>query len=210
MESNITGPVTAHHTYSTEFPLPLPKRPELDLPDEPGRANKIITGNLVCLFIFTMSIRLDAHSANFPYGPVQFWKLLSRYNTIVKSRFEEICEILDRDSEEPIHLVLDTKSDQVTIADLVQEIEENLELVSRIVEEIEKEVLPSLGVDVPPDLSPLVPNISFRECRLWSILNNKEFHYSTNLGQSFRQLASAKIELFTCCYSCKTTQAWNE
>jgi hypothetical protein len=62
MESNITGPVTPPSTYSTEFPLPLPKRPELELPDEPGRANKIITGNLVCLFNFTMSIRLDAHS----------------------------------------------------------------------------------------------------------------------------------------------------
>jgi hypothetical protein len=123
---------------------------------------------------------------------------------------EEVCEILDRDSDEPIDLILDAKSDQVTIAYLVQEITENLKLVSQFVKKIEKEVLPSIGVDVSSDLSSLVPNISLREFRLWSMLNIKEFHCSTHLGQSFRQLACAKIEVFPCSDSCMTTQALNE
>lgn len=136
---------------------------------------------------------MESHS-ELPYAPVQFWKLLSRYHTIAKSRFEEVCAILDKYSEDPIHLVLDAKSNEVTVASLVQEIKENLRLGAVFAGQIEKEVLPSLGVQVTLDLSSLVPtlpspgvdatpdtssdvaNISLRECRLWSVLNTTGFH----------------------------------
>ncbi|CAH0003696.1 unnamed protein product [Clonostachys byssicola] len=198
MESNITGPVTPPSTYtssSTEFDLPLPIRLEIELSNETtDQAKKTIAGNL----------------SELPYGPVQFWKLLSRYHTIAKSRFEEVRKILARETNEPAQLILDSKSDEVTIPSLVQEIVYNLDLVSQIVVEIEKEVLPSVGVDVILDLSSLVPNIFLRECRLWSMLNTKEFHCSTHLGQSFRQLEWAHVEAFPCCMFCKTTHAWDE
>ncbi|CAH0026228.1 unnamed protein product [Clonostachys rhizophaga] len=185
MESGITGPVTPPSTYSTKFELPLPKRVELELSTEtPERAKKTIAENLENL----------KPQSELPYGPVQFWKLLSRYYTIARSRLEEVCGILARETEEPIQLILDAKSDEVTIPLLVQEINENLDLVLQIVVEIEKEVLPSLGVDVTldlsslaptlpspgvdvsPDLSSVVTNISLHECRLWPFLNTKEFH----------------------------------
>ncbi|CAH0055141.1 unnamed protein product [Clonostachys solani] len=173
------GPVPPPSIYSTHFPLPPP--PDLECPTDLNknfkRANEIVTSNLE-------SLETQNH-ADIPYGPLQFWELLHRYSTIVRSRFESVCEILQRRKNKPFRLVnLDRKSERVTVEDLVQRIERHLVAVSRLIENIGKQVQPSLG-----DLASSVPNISLRECRLWSMLNTKDFH------QKLRQANGDKAKL---------------